>query len=684
MDRKIKYIIFLTLIKIYLSFVPNWNFENSAIKLELPHKYYIVDRDLHGAYFKLYRQIYFNNNYNNITESNTLYLSDQDYGITEYDDIESAYKYNQYTIICPKGRFHPIRFDSNKGEFMSLKPNGFSYDGDWDLKCYYHFYEHFLFISYLNSDNSLYKYDLNQLGFNNNIKFHKGIYGFKWKTSNEEGSSNERQMIAIINNDNKFYLKSLYITIQSGDFYSQEKKSKELAKLKSKSLGFFRNDDNFFTFITYNETNASDYISGYYNKNENLNTKDFNYLEFELNENSPFEFLENVTINKIKYIYDTQYVYYNLSINNSTKFYYGVIDITMNKIIFNTNEDLLVFKPYSNNAMLAITKSSAYKICIIREKGTENCLNTCENNDLILNSITYNSCDKNCETNIFLMPNNICINSCDTNLFILHDNKECWLCKDMNNGVNKYKYINSNQCLEKMPNNSYYVNKQFYVIDCIEGYYFSNNTCIKCHDNCKKCIEASNNDADQKCISCKKEYFLENENCIDNCSSGFYSEEKNCKKCSDKCKTCNINGNNCTSCDSGKYLDNNSCEICSEICGNCSDFNTCITCNKTSNFTYLYNNTCLSDCPENTTIETVGNNQICIAKSDNNENKNEKGNLDKKVKTMQFIFIIVTGLLLFIIIICFCKSICCKSKNNKENLINEINTELIDNDGIIN
>ena len=80
----------------------------------------------------------------------------------------------------------------------------------------------------------------------------------------------------------------------------------------------------------------------------------------------------------------------------------------------------------------------------------------------------------------------------------------------------------------------------------------------------------------------------------------------------------------------------------------------------------------------------MGNNQICIAKSDNNENKNEKGNLDKKVKTMQFIFIIVTGLLLFIIIICFCKSICCKSKSNKENLINEINTELIDNDGIIN
>ena len=42
--------------------------------------------------------------------------------------------------------------------------------------------------------------------------------------------------------------------------------------------------------------------------------------------------------------------------------YHGVLDITLNKVIFNTNENIDIFIPYSSNSMLAITKEFAYRI----------------------------------------------------------------------------------------------------------------------------------------------------------------------------------------------------------------------------------------------------------------------------------------------------------------------------------
>jgi len=698
MEKNKKILIFLLVIKLSFSIVPLWNFTSSAIDLLKDKKYsdyYIVDRELHSVYFKLLRKLYFDDN-NIIKEENIIKLginkdNIEDYGKTEFDDIETVYKDNNNNfIVCPKGPFHPYVYMKENKNYYKYTPNDINEEIDWDLKCYYQYNENMLFVSYLNSHNKFYFFDINneKKFIGNNI--YGGIYGFKWKTSNYDKDKVEKEMFSIICEGNRLYLKDIhiYISNEHNSFGYYQANNHDLVALKSKYLGFFRNDTFNFSFINYNDKNASDFESGYYfSKTQDITHDNMGSIEIHSNYNSPFEDFEDFIVNKLKYIYETQYVYYNISNINENKYYYGIIDINLNKVVFNTNEDLLVFKPYSHNAMLAITSKSAYKICIIRKNNDNDCLDTCNNNDLILDSTTYNSCGKDCKSNIFLMPNKICINDCDKNIFILKENKECWLCKDIDNGVNKYKFINGNHCLKEKPNNSYFVNKQFYVIDCIEGYYYNNDECIKCHDNCKKCTGTSNNNTDQKCISCKNEvYFLEYQNCVENCSNGFYPEDKNCKKCNDKCKTCNINENNCTSCDSGKYLDNNSCEKCSENCGNCSDFNTCLTCNKTSNFTYLYNNTCLSDCPEDTTIKTIGNNQVCIAKSDNNDkkNENENGDLDKKVKTMQFIFIIVTGLLLFIIIICFCKSICCKSKKNKENLINEINTELIDNDNIIN
>ena len=58
-----------------------------------------------------------------------------------------------------------------------------------------------------------------------------------------------------------------------------------------------------------------------------------------------------------------KFIYYKLKNKNNDIYYHGIIDIELNKIIFNTNETITTFIPYSNMAMLAITPKTVYRIC---------------------------------------------------------------------------------------------------------------------------------------------------------------------------------------------------------------------------------------------------------------------------------------------------------------------------------
>ena len=77
--------------------------------------------------------------------------------------------------------------------------------------------------------------------------------------------------------------------------------------------------------------------------------------------------------------------------------------------MFNTDEEIDVFIPYSTKAMLAIKKESAYKICIIQSGSEyiEKCSN--ENEKLILdedgNKCIYGQNDLNLENNLILKKN---------------------------------------------------------------------------------------------------------------------------------------------------------------------------------------------------------------------------------------------------------------------------------------
>ena len=90
------------------------------------------------------------------------------------------------------------------------------------------------------------------------------------------------------------------------------------------------------------------------------------------NTDSPLDFDFDYNIQQMNFTKGIKYVFYQIYNTVKEKTYYGIIDIMINKVIFNTDEKINVFKPYSYNSMLAITDNSAYKICAIANG--DNCI----------------------------------------------------------------------------------------------------------------------------------------------------------------------------------------------------------------------------------------------------------------------------------------------------------------------
>ena len=67
------------------------------------------------------------------------------------------------------------------------------------------------------------------------------------------------------------------------------------------------------------------------------------------------------------------------------------------------------------------------------------------------------------------------------------------------------------------------------VYNCLDEYYKKNNTCLRCHENCKKCLngpEINDTIENQNCESCKEDwkYLVTakgfNKNCVNKCPEG--------------------------------------------------------------------------------------------------------------------------------------------------------------------
>ena len=257
-------------------------------------------------------------------------------------------------------------------------------------------------------------------------------------------------------------------------------------------------------------------------------------------------------------------------------------------------------------------------------------------NNLLQSKTTTNNCSHICfsENRQILLQEKKCIINCS------------------NNGPNKFEY--NDQCYSSCPKRTissstdifkcedlicpYYYNiDETECIDVISsGYYLKDEklkTIGKCHSDCQTCNKGEEG-VNTNCLTCNVEKYLDNGNCVDICEKGSYIDESGTKKCSCsyeiKCKECSEESNAfdlCISCNEGYFQ-----KIDQEP--NDKGFIDCY--NSLSGY-YLDNNfyyPCFSTCNKCFGMGTKDNHNCeeCIINYDFINEKNKEKNCYKKCK----------------------------------------------------
>ena len=509
-----KFILFLefNLLALVFSPIPSWKFSNLAIDLTPG---VTGDHDYN---------LYSNTNINLIK-----YITKGNEGITmrnelqfkyitrnvQFESIDSYFEnqLNSQYIVCPNGKFHVKKFDSYNE--IDIIPNGnIEIFGDWNLRCFRHNTGYFI-ITYAN--NGWRNLALTKDGgtsFITNINLEGELYDYKL-IQGTNGNNGEYPIVHISKKDDNIVIFGRKLILKTDATVEiNGGQARSICKALTHTQAFFFSNNDIFYYITYNETHLK---SGYSDVEAMGSYSDLNNYGCYHNSESPFSFVDNIEIKSVNLIRDTQYAYYEIYNKDKNITYHGLIDIKKNKVLYNLEEEISTFIPYRKTEMLAITQNSAYKICII--KGDSSCSDTCESNNLLLDS-DGNKCQNDCDDGkIKLMPERICIplSECDANIYIINDNK-CGTCNYFYPDGNKYRLINTIDCIGTMPDNSEFYNENLYLLKCKENYYLDNYRCLpdpeSCYEKCISCSEISTNDEDQKCLSCKDGFTLEGGNCI--------------------------------------------------------------------------------------------------------------------------------------------------------------------------
>ena len=662
MKKLISIFLIAQLIKLSLTIVPIWSFKNSAIEFmgsQSTYEQIMIEKELSdGIYVKFYKKF---SRAQNIMKQNFLQFYKRYSNIilekfVQYEDIDFVHMYNSTIFfICPKGRFHLLYI--NNGTINTMIPEPFNSLKEWELKCYYQPEFNQIFVAYLNHEDnnakSIYQFNIETSQFTTSFyKMGIGLYDFKWtQTKDKKGAY---PMFAFYKYTNAIYLRLFDFRISQDSFEVDEVLwSSVFSGLKSKYNLYFNSENGNFYFINYN--NIYDFETGYSEEYTQINETNYQNVKATVNKASPFEFVDDVVIEEVKFITYTKYAYYKLLNKNKNIYYHGIIDVTLNKIIFNTDEDIKQFIPFSKNSMLAMTEKRAYKICSIYNN--VNCMDSCISGTTLVLDIDRNICKaSNTCSNYILKPDNICTRSCDLNIFTNNSNNECGLCKDIDED-NPYKIINSSNCSNSQPIGTEYYNENLKLLICANGYILQNDSCVSknCYQNCEDCLEASTDETNQKCLLCKEGFFLLESNCIEQCPEKYFSSDKKCFKCNEECQTCDRNADDCTSCYKGYYINNGNCIKCHKNCVSCSDGEingneNCLSCN---NNTYLIdapglNKNCVDSCPENTVLDE--SKTRCVEHKPNTSGNN-KNNLNSALLILAIVLlsIIVIGIIVYCI-----------------------------------
>ena len=548
---KVFIIIFLFLNFFYysLTVVPIWNIESATINLENSFSYNtlkfgsssFIGNGLSGS---LRKELIKDGD--SITKKNYLKINDWSEFAISYEDIDSGHFVTSQNklVVCPKGKYHPYVVDNQIFYKLDIG-SGFEEKGNWDLKCYYHGAgiaqgeRGFLMLFYLmNKDKASYNSDFNAKAYDFQWEAKKQgsnigdeLYDFMLEYGTEAVYPNtenyrEYSMNAIILESNYVRLKGYKVKFESkhdqrnGIQINQQGSSKDLTPSKKYNQAYISQLGSLYNFYFISYNNNSDFTCGYStNGIKTNNYHDFSEISIESFSDSPFEFIDEVEITEMKIISNYRYVQYTIENKQNGEKYHGLFDIKTNKIMFNTNENLDMFLPYSNNSMLAVKGNTAYRICpIMNDEGTD-CLEDCTGDGVFLiRDVTKNFCGTKCpDEKYLLVPDNICDTSCNTSIYVVdEDNKQCGLCKDMDE--KHYRFIGGDRCLSEIPEGGYEYNSKLKLLKCKSGYKTDPsdvNSCVtNCHSSCKTCSDYSTNDDDPKCLSCNTGYQLENETCI--------------------------------------------------------------------------------------------------------------------------------------------------------------------------
>ena len=490
-------LLFIKHITLIIPIIPLWDFQSSVIDL-LPEVNSEINYTIYQEYkynFKIVKTIKRISD-NSIKETNKIFINTFEICETNWEALESVYKINEKFYICPRGKYHMYYYDIDNNSFEEIIPGGFSYNGNWDLKCYHQPNEKYFFIFYSNNYNHIYYSKQNGMLSSSFIatsdtkNIYNGVCDFKWTTEKDPANNgnNDYLMAYIVIKDNYINLQGTKVTVNGVN-----KKNEDIHKndcgnninlidnlYSSKSFAYFSDTSNDFYFFSYNNSTLK---SGYYDGGISVSYDNIESIgSVSKNEDSILNFFYDYTIKKISYVGYTKYLYYEIYNTEKQKTYYGFIDIKLNKILFNTDEEIKTFKPLKKssdteiNSMLIITDSSAYEICSIYDSSSNICTSSCTGSSLIVDSRGKNFCGTECTTNYIMMPDEICIDECDENLFYILG-KQCGFCKDLNS-THSYKLINTTGCLNDIPEGAEYYKEKFLLLKCKENYTLIDGSCI--------------------------------------------------------------------------------------------------------------------------------------------------------------------------------------------------------------
>ena len=507
-------IILLNLIFSIISVLPNWDLKKSSRELltSNSYTYTVTHREMYNLEAKLEKTITRSES-GTIRHSNTLCIGQTDCSTVNFEYIESFYKLDETRkLLCPKGKFDPINLNGRN----QITNNLFNRNNhNWDLKCYNHNTGYFLAFYFNNGEDQVFQLAYQDYYiYHEHFRLHRVLYDFKLINKENGVDQDGYAMCALISWHEHINFLATEYKFKDGKTSRSEDKSKELISIKNYTQAYFSNYSNHFYYFTYNT--VSDFSTGYSTRTFDGNIYySVDPIEVQNNYTTPFEFLNEVEIKELNFLLYTNYAYYSIYDKVTGKTYHGILDVKLNKVVFNTDENIKEFIPYSNYSMLAITEESAFEVCIIKDSNG-NCKSQCSTGKII-EDVNGNKCDESCGTDEYLIvPEGVCTSECDTSIYIIKDSY-CGLCRDLET-TKKYKLINGTECLEDIPEGAetYYPN--LLLLECKSGYILNGSICSPhCYESCLKCSEYSINEADQKCLECKEGYYSENENTPYNC-----------------------------------------------------------------------------------------------------------------------------------------------------------------------